>query len=902
LDNTYSSLEVCEKLTPLTVRRINSVQSFSKIAGLVVTLIGGAVFLGWMFNIGWLKSVLPGLVSMKPYAAVSFILSGLSLWLVGRNQGSKNFKRYELRFSKFFAWGVIVISLLAIVQYALNVDFGIDRLFFSHSLGKAANAAGGRMAPNTALAFLLSGSALWLLNRRRINYLGIQVLSLGSFLVAFAGFLGYVYGNAYFYSAGSATAMAIHTSLALLLLSLGILFARVESGFITLVTSDCAGGLMARNLFPAAVLIPSFLGALVLTGYRLKIYTAEMGLSLFGVLTVAVFGILIGATASSLAKSDLRRKKVEKDLLKAKIELEDRVLERTALLQQVNDRLQREISERIAAESAVKKSLNLLQAVIESIPDSIFVKDIDGRYLISNAASARIIGKKKEEIISRDDSELFSGEVAEAIKERERRIINSGEVESCEEKVFLGGELRTYLLTKNVYRDLEGNICGLVGIAKDITERKLSEEALKLREERYRSLILATSQMVWMTDGQGMMIEDVPSWRAYTGQTIEECMGWGWVDAIHPEDRVRTALHWNRAVETKTIYEVEHRVRAADGKYRHFWVRGVPVLAEDGTIQEWIGTDTDITDRVNAETILRESEARYRKQAKALEKALSELQRTQAQLIQTEKISSLGQLVAGVAHEINNPINFIYGNINYASQYAQDLLKLLKLYQKYYPNPPGEIQEESESSDLDFLKEDLPRLLSSMRLGADRIEAEMKPVNIHEGIDSTLLILQPRLKDKPGYGKIEVTKNYGNLPEVECYPGQLNQVFMNLLANAIDALEEYTHLRLLSGGEFYTPKISIRTEQVNADWILIHVSDNGAGIPHEVIGRLFDPFFTTKPVGKGTGLGLSISYQIVVEKHGGKLKCVSRPGEGAEFMIEIPVRQKVHNVVLNELN
>lgn len=916
MENTYRSLEVGEKLTPLRVRVINSVQSCSKIAGMAVTVIGCAVFLGWMFDVASLKSLLPGLVSMKPYAALNFILAGISLWLVGQNQQKKKQISLAIKVSKIFAGGVIIISFLTVFQYGLNVDLGIDRLLFRESLGEIADAAGGRMAPNTAFAFLLDGSALWLLNRPGINNRAIQFLSVGAFLVAFAGFLGYLYGNAYFYSAGSQTAMAIHTSVGLILLSLGILFVRPELGFVGLITSDCAGGMMARKLFPAAILLPSFLGWLVLGGYRLNTYTAEMGISLFAVIIMAVFGVLIWGTARSLAKTDRRRKQVEKDLLQAKLELEDRVLQRTALLQKVNERLQSEIGERIAAEEAVQKSLNLLQAVLESTPEPIFVKDLNGRYVICNEAWAVIIGKGKEEIIGQDDRQLFPPQIAELIMETDQKILNNGKPMVLEETVPYQGEWRTYLSTKNIYCDLDGNIGGLVGIASDITERKRSEEALKLREERYRSLVIATSQMVWMTDAQGMMVEDVPSWRAYTGQSIEDCRDWGWIDAIHPEDRVRTALHWNRAVETKSIYEVEHRVRGADGKYRHFWVRGVPVLAVNGTIQEWIGTNTDITERVNAESILRESEARYRQKAKELEQALYELQRTQSQLIQSEKISSLGQLVAGVAHEINNPINFIYGNVSYASEYAHDLLNLMKLYQQYYPNPPAEIQEAAEASDLDFLKEDLPRLLSSMRLGADRIrdlvlslrnfsrldEAEMKQVNIHEGIESTLLILQPRLKAKPEYPSIEISKNYDYLPEVECYPGQLNQVFMNLLANAIDALEEYTQLRLLSGGELYTPKISIRTEQRDADWILIYVSDNGPGIPHEAIGRLFDPFFTTKPVGKGTGLGLSISYQIVVEKHGGKLKCVSRPGEGAEFVIEIPVRQKLKKFAFNELN
>ncbi|MEG4329668.1 ATP-binding protein, partial [Microcoleus sp. herbarium5] len=379
-----------------------------------------------------------------------------------------------------------------------------------------------------------------------------------------------------------------------------------------------------------------------------------------------------------------------------------------------------------------------------------------------------------------------------------------------------------------------------------------------------------------------------------------------WVSAIHPDDRPITAQAWMRAVEAKSVFQVEHRLRAADGSYRHFWVRGVPVLAADGSIREWVGTHTDISDRVQVLEALKQSEGQYRSQAAELEKAVRELHQAQTQLIQTEKISSLGQLVAGVAHEINNPINFIYGNITHAKEYATDLLGLLHLYQEKYPNPVPEILEAAEDIEVDYLMEDFTKILESMKVGADRIrdlvvslrnfsrldESQMKRVDIHEGIESTLLILQHRIKANVLRPAIEIIKEYGNFPKVECYVGQLNQVFMNLLGNAIDALEEYNSTH--SSKEIYCHPNQIRiSTSANSETVTIRIADNGMGINQEFIGKLFDPFFTTKPVGKGTGLGLSISYQIIVEKHRGKLQCISTPGEGAEFVIEIPICQEV---------
>ncbi|WP_353961564.1 GAF domain-containing sensor histidine kinase [Laspinema olomoucense] len=348
-----------------------------------------------------------------------------------------------------------------------------------------------------------------------------------------------------------------------------------------------------------------------------------------------------------------------------------------------------------------------------------------------------------------------------------------------------------------------------------------------------------------------------------------------------------------------------------------------------------------------SQTVAQEAQA----QAEQLQRTLEELQYTQTQLIQSEKMSGLGQMVAGIAHEVNNPVNFIHGNLEYAHQYSDALVSLIDLYQQHYPEPNPAILERMEEIELDFIRSDFPSLLSSMLLGTERIheivqslrnfsrldEAQMKPVDIHEGIDSTLLILQHRLKSSSGAFPIEIVKEYNELPQIECYASSLNQVFMNILSNAIDAVEE---------GPDKVGKIEIRTELITGDWkraiarsslgtpnreqvrdlsggdrysalkscgcitpqpsevcaaipgtiprtsfVMIRIRDNGYGIPEPLQKQLFDPFFTTKPVGKGTGLGLSISYQIVVEKHGGQLLCFSQPGEGTEFAIIIPLKQ-----------
>lgn len=340
------------------------------------------------------------------------------------------------------------------------------------------------------------------------------------------------------------------------------------------------------------------------------------------------------------------------------------------------------------------------------------------------------------------------------------------------------------------------------------------------------------------------------------------------------------------------------------------------------------------------ECLLR-SQTRERQKTQELEQALQQLQQTQTQLIHTEKMSCLGQMVAGISHEINNPINFIYGNLYIADEYSQELLELIHLYQKTYTHPAAPIAAKLETIDLEFLKSDLPQLFKSMKVGAERIsqtvlllrnfsrlhEAQLKLVNIHEGIDSTLLLLQHRLGATAKQSAIQVIKQYGNVPQVECYPCLLNQVFMNILSNAIDALEEspvsnqhsefaplsdQEQLRESDKGQWTTDKhptiwictevierASAKTTQLSSEekycdrepYVLIRITDNGPGMSEQIARRVFDPFFTTKPVGCGTGLGLTMSYQIVVENHKGLLRVNSELGKGSELIVELPLWQ-----------
>jgi PAS domain S-box-containing protein len=460
------------------------------------------------------------------------------------------------------------------------------------------------------------------------------------------------------------------------------------------------------------------------------------------------------------------------------------------------------------------------------------------------------------------------------------------------------------------------------GLQLDVSDRKQAEIALQqaLQETEYQARLLrtvldSTQDWIFAKDPNFRYILANRSFAKALGQDIEAILGKDDLELGYPQELIFGMPEKNirgfrvddqAVLAGRKIHNHYEPTTTADGSLRILDTRKTPLYDLGGNVFAMLGYSRDITEQHYAEKALRHSEAQLKEKANELEQTLLELRQAQTQMIQAEKMSGLGQLVAGIAHEINNPVNFIHGNLNPAQEYTQDLLNLLHLYQAQVPNPSMEIQATIEMIDLDFLQEDLPKLLTSMKMGTERIreivlslrnfsrldEADRKAVDLHEGIDNTLIILGNRLKAQGNEPEIHIVKQYGDLPLVECYAGQLNQVFMNLLSNAIDALKgqsENQQGQVRTTLASTTPTITIRTQLTASHYVQVCIADNGIGMTNDVQQKLFEPFFTTKAVGKGTGMGLAICYQIIVEKHKGTIEVNSALNKGTEFCLTLPV-------------
>ncbi len=648
--------------------------------------------------------------------------------------------------------------------------------------------------------------------------------------------------------------------------------------------------------------------------------------------------------------------------------------------------LVRDTSDKVQA--ALIESDTKFRTIIENANNIIFALTLEGIFSYVSPNWTEIFGHEIAEVEGKSFVPFIHPDDVPICANYFQKIATTTEKQDAiEYRVkHKNGTWRWHTSNSSVIRDANGNVLNFVGICHDTTDRKQAEVALRESAQR-EALLNRLSNQIRASLDLNYIVEtavqeirnlfqidrcaffwyrqdaEVPYWESvYEAKSsffpclLNEQANNAEIELIAAKTLNREIIRIN---DVETVGDCTAQQFLQDFGFTAFM--SLPVHTQSGEIgtfscgscsgfRPWLDSEVELLQAVTVQLAIAIDQAKLYTQsriaaqtaqykAQQLEAALLELQQTQAQLIQTEKMSSLGQLVAGIAHEINNPVNFIYGNISHAREYIKDLLHLVELYQQNYCPPTPEIHQQIYAIDLDFLKQDLPKILDSMNMGAERIrqivlslrnfsrldEDGTKPVDIHQGIDSTLLLLQNRLKAKPGHSEIQVIRDYGDLPPVLCHAGHMNQVFMNLLTNAIDAIEEsfvISHLSLVnnteqranerqllllsetlreqagkpvqrtaSQGQMTFPTIRIRT-LIQEDRVIISITDNGPGMTEEVRKRLFDPFFTTKPVGKGTGMGLSISYQIVVKKHGGQIQCISAPGEGAEFAIVIPLTQQ----------
>jgi PAS domain S-box-containing protein len=505
-----------------------------------------------------------------------------------------------------------------------------------------------------------------------------------------------------------------------------------------------------------------------------------------------------------------------------------------------------DVTQRKVAEDKVRESLTLLDAVVEGTTDAVYAKDLRGRYVMINSVGAGFLGKPVEEVIGASDFELHPAEEAAEMRAFEQSIIASAETHVYEKSATAAGITRTFLSTKGPLRDGSGAIIGIFGVSHDITSRKAHEMEVRFNEQRYRSLVQATTAIVWDTPPSGKFEIPQPSWSAFTGQTFEELRDWGWLDAVHPEDRSETGRVWSAAVATRGIYEVEHRLETADGGYRNMMVRAVPILSEDGAIAQWIGVHTDITAQKTAEAEMR----RAKETAEAATRAKNDF-------------------LATMSHEIRTPMNGVIGmaGLLLGTPLVRD--------QREY----AEVIQSSGEALLAIIND----ILDFSKIEAGKLELEIRDLDVALIVRDTVSLLHGQAKVKGLTLQAAIDPDVPTLLQGDA--GRLRQVLINLVGNALK----------------FTPEgmVSVRVSKEQASGsaaaLRISVVDSGIGISEEAQGRLFQPFVQadgsmTRRYG-GTGLGLAICKELVA-RMGGAIGVESSPGNGSTFWFTVQLRNK----------
>ena len=580
-------------------------------------------------------------------------------------------------------------------------------------------------------------------------------------------------------------------------------------------------------------------------------------------------------------------------------ELRSQLQSRTQVLRHTTDRLRKAMITRDRTINELQSAHLFLGNLINAVADPIFVENEQHQGVMANDAFCQFLGRSREEIIGKHSQALFPDTTSPETLQQDSHVLHSGHSYTVQNYVQdAKGRTRFVATTKTRFQDLDERHY-LLGVMRDLTEQVVAQTSLRENEKRLRKLAANVPGIIYQFRLSADLKPSFPfvshSSQALFGlpPTAIQADANALISLIHPEDV--EAFNQVLARSAQTLCEWQWQGRFISPLGRTIWIQGMsrPERMPDNSIV-WDGLLMDISHTKQAEANLLQSEVELRAQANQLKTALHRLKQAQTKLIQSEKMSSLGQLVAGIAHEINNPVNFIHGNLSHVQSYIYDMVKIIRCYQAHYPAPIPIIQELSEDLDLDYVLQDLPKLTGSVKAGTERIrqivlslrnfsrldESELKLADIHEGLESSLMILSSRLAATNSRHAIEIVKAYENIPMVECYVSQLNQVFMHILTNAIDAIDSIGTSELVY-------QIVLQTYQT-PNSVVVQITNNGPPISKANQKRLFDPFFTTKPVGQGTGMGLAISYQTVVDLHKGVLEYSQSEDRKTIFTLEIP--------------
>ncbi|NET72030.1 MAG: PAS domain-containing protein [Sphaerospermopsis sp. SIO1G2] len=824
----------------------------SQILGILTAIIGCFVILGWILDIQVMKSILPEFVTMKFNTALGFILSGVSLGIY--NHPVYKYQKKVKVISIFLASIVICLGMITLIQYSYQIDLGIDQLFVQESYYAVNTYTPGRMAPNTAICFLGIGSSLVVANYKQYSL--AQFLVTAIFLISLLGFVGYVFDISSLYYIQPFSGMALHTSISFLLLSIGMFLAISQEGWMRELTSEYLGGTLARNLIPLIVIFIIFNAGLFLAFTdKTNILNVDYGFILMSVVDILVLGTIAWFNARYINSIDRKNQYLQKQLKINNENLSVRVHERTQQLADTNQRLQKScnqifkiISTLPKMETALVASENKFRELAENIDEVFHINSADlTEILYISPGYEKVWGVSCESLYQNPGSWLNSVHENDQdnIKAACERLIQGKPLKEEYRIIRPNGSVRWISARSFPIFNQFGQISRHVGVATDITERKQIEIALKESEERYFSLIQATTQVIWTTDATGQFITPQDSWESFTGQSFSQHQGWKWQNALHPDDRELTKQIWLQALENRSLYEHECRIRNRDGEYKYFWVRAVPIINQNGSVREWIGACTDVTKQ-------KQTELKIKKLNENLEFQVRE--RT-SQLTSVNK--ELEAFAYSVSHDLRAPLRSIDGfSKTILERYADKLDDRGQHYLK---------RIRAGSKRMGELIDDL---LSLSRV--TRQEMEFTNVNL----SAIAQEIAQQLSENEPQRQVEWAISPNLL--VQGDSRLLRIALENLLNNAW----KFTSKKKQANVKLY--QLDYIGE--NRDYKTYVISDNGDGFDQAYVNKLFQAFQRLHSGDEfpGTGIGLA-TVKRIISRHGGDIWAEGVVTEGANF-------------------